>query len=187
MRLPALGPSFCLALSVTAAGAEFTAQTAHKSLIERFNSRDWAAVRKVLADDVVFHRANAKEVFIGADAVVAALKQPIAESWNVKFAALNSTTSSLAKIGAWWNGAICHNSRIEQRDLLSGVLYDDVAAPSRPVLEASNPGLAGCRDRNRELQDVGCSGHRILRGLRQPTFRYRLRARSRRSATGSPP
>jgi ketosteroid isomerase-like protein len=99
MRLPALGLSFCLALGVTAAGAEFAAQTAHKSLIEAFNSRDWAAVRKVLADDVVFHRANAKEVFIGADAVVAALKQPIAESWNVKFATLNSTNQFAGKDG----------------------------------------------------------------------------------------
>jgi len=99
MRIPALGLSFCLALGVTAAGAEFTAQTAHKSLIEGFNSRNWATVRKVLSDDVVFHRANAKEVFIGADAVVAALKQPIAESWNVKFATLNSTNQFAGKDG----------------------------------------------------------------------------------------
>src|SRR3954454_24409384 len=52
----------------------------------RFNSRAWAAVRTVLAEDVVFHRANAKEVFIGPDAVVGALKEPIADKWNVKFA-----------------------------------------------------------------------------------------------------
>ena len=79
MRSRACGLALCLALSVTAASADFRAQTAHKGLIEGFNSRDWAAVKRVLAEDVVFHRANAKEVFIGPDAVVAALKQPIAD------------------------------------------------------------------------------------------------------------
>jgi ketosteroid isomerase-like protein len=99
MRSRACGFALGLAFGVTAASADFRAQTAHKGLIEGFNSRDWAAVKRVLADDVVFHRANAKEVFIGPDAVVAALKQPIADSWNVKFATLNSTNQFTGKDG----------------------------------------------------------------------------------------
>ena len=124
MRIHALGLALCLAFGVPAAGAEFRAQTAHKGLIEGFNSRDWSAVKRVLADDVVFHRANAKEVFIGPDAVVEPVHR---ERW----------TRGRAR-------RLRHHSRREQRDLLSRVLHDDVAAPNGSVLEASNPGLAGC-------------------------------------------
>jgi len=95
-----LGFALCFAFTSTAAGAaDLNAQTVHKGLIEGFNSRAWAAVRTVLADDVVFHRANAKEVFIGPDAVVGALKEPIADKWNVKFASVNSTNQFTGKDG----------------------------------------------------------------------------------------
>src|SRR5215212_181768 len=51
--------------------------------------------------------------------------------------------------------------------MLSGVLHDDVAAASGPILEAANPGLAGCRDGNGELQDVG---FHFKLSLKPPSF-----------------
>jgi hypothetical protein len=46
--------------------------------------------KALLAEDAVFHRANAAEVQSGPDAIVAHFEQPIGGEWKVKFARLDS-------------------------------------------------------------------------------------------------
>src|SRR5688572_30788219 len=99
MRVHGLSAACWLAFAGAAGAADFKAQAAHKGLIDGFNGRDWAAVKAILAPDVVFHRANAKDVFMGPDAVVGALREPIADKWNVKFVTLNSTNQVAGKDG----------------------------------------------------------------------------------------
>jgi ketosteroid isomerase-like protein len=79
-----------IGLASAAAAADFDPKGAHTGFIDAFNSRDWAAVKAQLADDAVFHRANAGEVQSGPDAIVAHFEQPIGGEWNVKFARLDS-------------------------------------------------------------------------------------------------
>jgi hypothetical protein len=89
--------AFSLAFAGTAAAADFSAPAVHKGLIDSFNGRNWEALQGMLAEDIVFHRANAKEVFSGPGAVTSALRDPIAEKWNVKFARLQSTSQFVGK------------------------------------------------------------------------------------------
>jgi ketosteroid isomerase-like protein len=77
-------------LAGTAAAADFDPKAAHAGFIDAFNNRDWVAVKAQLADDAVFHRANAGEVQSGPDAIVAHFEQPIGGEWNVKFTRLDS-------------------------------------------------------------------------------------------------
>jgi ketosteroid isomerase-like protein len=77
-------------LAGVAVAADFDAEAAHAKFVDAFNGRDWAAVQGQLADDAVFHRANAGEVQSGPDAIVAHFEQPIGGEWNVKFARLDS-------------------------------------------------------------------------------------------------
>src|SRR5262245_60961839 len=79
-----------MGLASAAAAADFDPTAAHAGFIDAFNNRDWAAVKAQLADDAVFHRANAGEVQSGPDAIVAHFEQPIGGEWNVKFARLDS-------------------------------------------------------------------------------------------------
>lgn len=75
-----------------AAGAEFDARAAHKPFMQAFNTRDWGAVRSVLVDDAVFHRANAEEVYLGPDSIIGRFSDTIGnpKEWNVKFVRLDS-------------------------------------------------------------------------------------------------
>jgi hypothetical protein len=84
-----------------AASAEFDAEAAHRAFTESFNARNWSALRSVLADDVVFHRANAPEVYVGADAVVEIFTSTIGanDQWNVKFAILDTSDEFVGNDG----------------------------------------------------------------------------------------
>ena len=59
------------------------------------------AVKAVLTDDSVFHRATGEEVFIGPDAIVGRFSETIGapDQWNVKFARLDSTSQLVGKDG----------------------------------------------------------------------------------------
>jgi ketosteroid isomerase-like protein len=74
----------------SAASAEFDADAQHAQFMDAFNNRQWEEVRSLLAEDSVFHRANATEVYSGPDAIVAHFEQPIGGEWNVKFTRLDS-------------------------------------------------------------------------------------------------
>ena len=73
-----------------AVAAEFDAGTQHDAFINAFNNRQWEDVKSTLADDSVFHRANATEVYSGPDAIVDHFEQTIGGEWNVKFARLET-------------------------------------------------------------------------------------------------
>ena len=75
----------------SAAAADFDADAHHAKFIDAFNNRQWEDVKSLLAEDSVFHRANATEVYSGPDAIVDHFEQPIGGEWNVKFARLDST------------------------------------------------------------------------------------------------
>jgi ketosteroid isomerase-like protein len=75
----------------SAAAADFDADAHHAKFIDAFNNRQWEEVKSLLAEDSVFHRANATEVYSGPDAIVNHFEQPIGGEWNVKFVRLDST------------------------------------------------------------------------------------------------
>lgn len=79
-----------MGLGTAAAAADFDAQAAHAGFIDAFNNRQWDEVKAQLADDAVFHRANAAEVQSGPDAIVGHFEQPIGGEWNVKLVRLDS-------------------------------------------------------------------------------------------------
>ena len=85
----------------TASAVDFSADAAHKGLVDTFNNRDWDGLRGTLAEDAVFHRANAKEVFVRPDAIVDIFKGTIGapEQWNVNFAKLDSSGEFVGKDG----------------------------------------------------------------------------------------
>lgn len=72
---------------------------AHETFRKAFNERAWTELRKVLADDIVFHRANSPDVYLGPDAVVGRLETTIAGEWNVKFTKLDTTSQFTGKDG----------------------------------------------------------------------------------------
>ena len=74
----------------SAAAADFDAEAQHARFMDAFNNRQWEEVKSLLAEDSVFHRANATEVYSGPDAIVSHFEQPIGGEWNVKFARLDS-------------------------------------------------------------------------------------------------
>jgi hypothetical protein len=59
--------------------------------LDAFNNRQWEEIKSLLADDSVFHRANATEVYSGPGAIVDHFEQPTGGEWNVKFARLDSS------------------------------------------------------------------------------------------------
>ena len=103
MRKSFVAMAALICVAGSAGAAEFDAGVAHQPFTEAFNSRDWDSLRGHLADDVAFHRANAKEVYVGPDAVVDIFKGTIGSQeqngWNVKFAKLESTDSLTGKDG----------------------------------------------------------------------------------------
>ena len=96
---------FAIALSVLvslggiATAADFDPDAAHARLMDAFNNRQWDEVKSLLAEDSVFHRANAAEVYSGPDAIVAHFEQPIGGEWNVKFARLDSSAQLIGNDG----------------------------------------------------------------------------------------
>ena len=99
---------FCFAMATAvlvtmgnATAADFDAKAVHGPFIEAFNSRSWEKVESTFTSDAVFHRANAKEVFLGAKAIVGRFSSTIGapDQWNVKFAHLDSTAQLTGKDG----------------------------------------------------------------------------------------
>lgn len=87
------------AFGAGAAVADFDPAGAHAKLIEAFNSRQWEQLRPLLAEDIVFHRANAGEVYTGPKQVLDHFKKTIGGEWNVKFAHLDSTNQFSGRDG----------------------------------------------------------------------------------------
>ena len=81
--------------AIGAGAAEADVASARADFAEAFNARDWDAVRTLLSEDVVFHRANAEEVFVGPDAVMARWRETIGapDQWNVKFRMLDADSA----------------------------------------------------------------------------------------------
>ena len=136
-----------MGLASAAAAADFDPKAAHAGFIDAFNGRDWAAVKAQLADDAVFHRANAGEVQSGPAAIVAHFEQPIGGEWNVKFARLDSEDQLVGNDGRV----------VERGDFAITAGADDAPATpartSRPGRPTATPG--GCR----------CSPGRISRPI----------------------
>jgi len=78
-------------LEGSALAADFDATAAHAGFIDAFNSRHWSDLEPLLAEDIVFHRANAAEVCSGSDQVLGRFQKTIGGEWNVKFAKLDSS------------------------------------------------------------------------------------------------
>ena len=74
----------------SAVAADFDAGALHEEFMDAFNNRKWEEVKSILAQDSVFHRANATEVYSGPDAIVDRFEQTIGGEWNVKFVRLDS-------------------------------------------------------------------------------------------------
>ena len=51
--------------------------------MDAFNNRQWDEVKAQLAEDAVFHRANAAEVYSGPDAIVGHFEQSGQADWRV--------------------------------------------------------------------------------------------------------
>ena len=83
--------TFLAGFGGSAAAADFDPDALHSQFIDAFNNRQWEGVKSILAEDSVFHRANATEVYSGQDAVVDHFEQTVGGEWNVKFATLDST------------------------------------------------------------------------------------------------
>jgi hypothetical protein len=89
----------------SAAAADFDADAHHAKLMDAFNNRQWEEVKSLLADDSVFHRANATEVYSGPDAIVDHFEQPIGGSGTSSLRDWTRPTSSPATTVGWSNAA----------------------------------------------------------------------------------
>jgi hypothetical protein len=89
----------CTGLIAPAAAADFNADPLHDKLIDAFNNRQWEDVTSLLAEDSVFHRANAEEVYTGPDEIAGHFEQTIGGEWNVKFVELDSESAFTGKDG----------------------------------------------------------------------------------------
>lgn len=96
-----MGFAIFLFVGVSWGAENFRVGRLHAEFMDDFNNRNWTALRNVLADDIVFHRANGKEVFIGRDAVIDRFSGTIGapDQWNVKFAILDSDSQFEGKDG----------------------------------------------------------------------------------------
>lgn len=99
-RVAILLPCMLVLAGAAPVGA-FEAQPLHDRFVNAFNARDWQAVRAMLAEDIVFHRANATEVFAGPEAVLDHWSGLIGadDQWNVKFAILDSDSTFVGNDG----------------------------------------------------------------------------------------
>jgi ketosteroid isomerase-like protein len=99
LRYPVVTLPLVLGFAGAAAAADFDSDAAHDKFADAFNNRQWEEVKAVLAEDSVFHRANATEVYSGPDAIVDHFEQTIGGEWNVKFAELDSEDQLTGKDG----------------------------------------------------------------------------------------
>ena len=83
----------------SAVAADFDAAATHAGFINAFNNRQWGDLRPLLADDIVFHRANANQVYSGSIQVLKNFQTTVGGEWNVKFAKLDSTDQLTGKDG----------------------------------------------------------------------------------------
>jgi hypothetical protein len=83
----------------SAVAADFDAAAAHAGFINAFNNRQWGDLQPLLAQDIVFHRANADTVYIGSVQVLGTFQKTIGGEYNVKFAKLDSTNQFTGKDG----------------------------------------------------------------------------------------
>ena len=79
-RYSVMALTFLAGFGGSAAAADFDAGALHEEFIGAFNERQWEQVKSVLAEDSVFQRANATEVYSGPNAIVEHFKQPIGAS-----------------------------------------------------------------------------------------------------------
>ena len=137
----------------SAVAADFDAATTHAGFINAFNNRQWGDLRPLLADDIVFHRANANQVYSGS---IQVLKNPDhgvggRVERQVRRAELHgSVTGKDGRVVERGNFAVT-----------AGPKDDDCYAGSYMMTWAPEPdnkwqlktiGLAGRRDRPLELQ-----------------------------------
>lgn len=89
------------AVSAAAATADFDAKAVHAKFIAAFNGRQWDEVKSMLAADSVFHRADAKQVYVGSDAILERFEKTIGapDQWNVKFVHLDPKDEHTGKDG----------------------------------------------------------------------------------------
>ena len=93
----------------TAHAGDFDAAKSHDTFMDAFNSRDWDAVKSVLTEDSVFHRASGEEAFVGRDAIVERFSSTIGApriSGTLSSPNLIRARSSPARMGAWSSAAI---------------------------------------------------------------------------------
>lgn len=100
------GSRFAMACALTmtafsAHAGDFDAAASHGAFMDAFNDRDWDAVKSVLTEDSVFHRASGEEAFVGRDAIVERFSSTIGapDQWNVKFAKLDTSSELTGKDG----------------------------------------------------------------------------------------
>ena len=86
-------------LGGSALAADFNPSAAHAGFIDAFNNRQWGDLQPLLAQDIVFHRANAAEVYSGSVQVLKNFQTTVGGEWNVKFAKLDSTDQLTGKDG----------------------------------------------------------------------------------------
>jgi ketosteroid isomerase-like protein len=98
LRQLAMALPLCAGFASIAA-ADFDADPLHDKLIDAFNNRQWEDVKSLLAEDSVFHRGNAGEVYAGPDAIADHFEQTIGGEWNVKFVELDSESAFTGKDG----------------------------------------------------------------------------------------
>jgi hypothetical protein len=97
--------SFLIALALlagqagSALAADFDPGAAHDKFINAFNHRQWNDLKPLLAQDIVFHRANAAEVYSGQAQVLDHFDKTIGGEWNVKFVTLDSSDQLTGKDG----------------------------------------------------------------------------------------
>jgi hypothetical protein len=86
-------------LGGSASAENFNPAPLHAKFIDAFNNRQWEALRPLLAKDIVFHRADATEVYDGSDKVIDHFRQTIGGEWNVKLVRLDFTDQVTGKDG----------------------------------------------------------------------------------------
>jgi hypothetical protein len=90
---------FVIAPALLASLGGFDPATAHAGFINAFNNRQCGDLKPLLADDIVFHSANAAEVYSRSGQVLGHFEKTIGGEWNVKFAKIDFTNQSVGNDG----------------------------------------------------------------------------------------
>lgn len=97
--------TFLAGFSSAAVAADFDAGALHEEFMGAFNDRQWEQVKSMLAEDSVFHRANAAEVYSGPDAIVDHFEHQSGASGTSSSFGSSRRTRSPALTDGWWNAA----------------------------------------------------------------------------------